>query len=239
MPGGTPADAKSEYGMLSTSDPDSVTKTSWWSVAGTPSAALAQISARPPKGTAYSSGGSLGAAPVILLAGYAQPQGAAGAAVSPGNLYVEAFPASGGRTVLRVDAEVTYLPTRPASETIQGASTVSITAQQWSAHPQPSNAPTVVTDPLKINKITALINALPPASPGAFSCPVDFGTNLKLEFLVGHGSVMFVVAIDAGGCERVSVTASGKPEPALQGSANLIDQIAAIVGAHWQMRPSQ
>jgi hypothetical protein len=149
----------------------------------------------------------------------------------------EAAALPGGGSVLRVDVIVTYLPIRPAGETIPRAAVLTITP----VYPMPrsgsneTGSAVTVTDPAEIAKITELVNALPIMSLESRPCPISMGVNLRLVFRATGGSTLAEVDASPDGCGSVDVTVGGTVEPTLSGGPELIDQISAVLGTHWQL----
>ncbi|HWG27187.1 hypothetical protein [Actinospica sp.] len=95
-----------------------------------------------------------------------------------------------------------------------------------------------ITGHAKIARVAAIINALPPAPTGAFSCPADFGGGLELDFESTGGAVLEQVSMDASGCGGTSVTINGARQPERSSSRDTIQQIQGILGTNWQLLPT-
>jgi hypothetical protein len=138
----------------------------------------------------------------------------------------------GGDTAIRVDAQVTWLPARPASEQVPAQAkavtiTMDIGLNQGSKKPP---KPATITDPAKARKLVALINGLPLLWPGIRNCPADFGDSLTLTFRASpQRPPLAVVTVELSGCQGVALTIGSKPQPNLQGGIGpQILQIAAL-----------
>ena len=138
----------------------------------------------------------------------------------------------GADTAIRVDAQVTWLSARPASEQVPArATTVIITMDiglnQGRKKPP---SPATITDPAKVRKLVALINGLPVPLPGIRSCPADFGDSLTLIFRASpHGPPLAVATAELSGCQGVALIIGSKPQPGLRGGIGpQILQIAAL-----------
>ena len=97
-----------------------------------------------------------------------------------------------------------------------------------------------VTDPARVARIVALANGLPSFPPGAFSCPADFGGEMRLAFLARPGGpVLALLTADFAGCQGVSVTIGGRNVPALggPGSEPFPEEVLAVAGVSWPHQP--
>jgi hypothetical protein len=134
-------------------------------------------------------------------------------------LVVEAVDAGDGKTDFRVDAQVTWIPARPASEVVPSAAravTLSL-LPNLNVHTK-LPAPVTITDPGQVRAITALIDGLPEFPPGVYSCPADFGSALVLTFRARPGGPALAVAtVELSGCEGVDFTIGGQEQPGLGG----------------------
>lgn len=138
----------------------------------------------------------------------------------------------GGDTAIRVDAQVTWLPARRASEQVPAQAkavtiTMDIGLNQGSKKPP---KPATITDPAKVRKLAALINGLPLPSPGIRHCPAGFGDSLTLTFRASpQGPPLAIATVELSGCQGVALTIGSKPQPDLQGGIGpQILQIAAL-----------
>jgi len=144
--------------------------------------------------------------------------------------------ADGSRTAIRVDAQVSWIPARPASEKVLfAAKAVTISEDlgmnQGSKKPQ---APVTITDQAKVRKLAALIDGLSLNPPGVSSCPAGFGDTLTLTFRAGPGRPALAVAtVTLSGCQRVDFTIGGKPQPALAAASG--PQILKIASLPWKI----
>ena len=167
------------------------------------------------------SAAGLATAAVLLLAGCAS----APVAVDPGSGSLTPSPT--------VTATSTA---RPAGEMIPITAVLDITPvlplnQQGVSPTAPVLA---VTDAAQIAKITGLINALPLTQQGLY-CPNDDGAGLQMVFRSATGTQIATADADATGCGNVTVTIGGASVPGLSGGSQLVTQIEAILGQHWQL----
>jgi hypothetical protein len=120
-------------------------------------------------------------------------------------LSVEVADAGGGQAAIRVDAQVTWLPARQASQLVPATAT----AIEMSVIPDPNlskNPPrsAAVTSPAAVRRITAMVNALPVFPPGQRECGLGRGEveALVLTFLSApHGTVLATAYVSTEGCQ--------------------------------------
>jgi hypothetical protein len=218
--------------------PDLVDKAEWWIASGAPQGVLAwearHLSHRFSSGgagTGYGRGIATTWFQVFSLPGI------------PGVLdsreLVVLVVQDGGKTAIRVDAQVAWLPARPASEKVPAAAkAVTISADpglnQGARKPE---KPVTITDPAKVRALTALINGLALFPPGVPDCPADFGGNLVLTFRAGPRTPALAVAtVNLSGCDGVDLTIGGKPQPPLAGpGTDSGPQILRLAGLSWKI----
>lgn len=242
-PAGTPKEL--DEPMTRPNTPNLVTRTGWWTTSGTPDSVISWESAHPPEGmrangTSTLTSGQRTDELTLTLAASPIP------AVLPSrNLLVQAARLTNGRTVIRVDAQDTWLAAKSAAETIPPAAVLTI-RPITSPHFRPPPAPTptapaapvapkvmTITDPAVIARVAQLIDALPRADPGVRHCPAAFSTSLDLTFeATPHGPVAAKVNAAASGCREVSVTVHGTARPTLDGS-DLIDRLQSLLHVRW------
>jgi len=216
--------------------PDGVLRTEWWRADGTPSAVLAWIREHQEnKFTLGGSGASNGpAADQMRFDQFVLPP-------VPGVLPVRwlvvtvAQDEVADRTAIRVDAEVSWEPPKPADERIPAAAKVVTITPIAGYQPLPAgDRPVTVTDPAKVAKIAAAVDGLPLFPPGDFSCPTDFGRSMLLTFRATRsGPALAEVTSQAGGCGAVTVTIKGKTMPILWHGPQLEQQVKGIAGISW------
>ena len=204
-----------------------VTRTTWWSTALSPAAALRWLRENPPNGLVASTFGP-------SLIGF---QGDSSGVINEADVYAETFTLPDGATGIQLSSVVVYLPDRPAQETIPTAARklVAIPESPNSGPGEPGGVSATITDQAEIDRVAAIINALPTWPPGVYNCPEDNGGDLDLDFESGGGAVLAQVEMKTSGCEGTSVTVDGKQQPMLSGSAQTAQQIQGILGTHWQL----
>jgi hypothetical protein len=218
--------------------PDLVVRTAWWTVPEKPAALLSWITAHPPTGTTAGGSANSSTAGGSTLWELDFNASTVPDVIDQRSLTAEVVALPSGGSALRVDSFASYLPTRSAAETIPAAATLDVTPvgpKSQNGVTATSGAPMTVTDQAQIAKISALINNLPTMPAGPLPCPADFGGELRLVFRDAADTQLVSVDADASGCGAVSVTAGGTDQPALGGGPVLIGQIAAILGAHWNL----
>ena len=88
----------------------------------------------------------------------------------------------------------------------------------------------------------AVVNGLARFPEGAYSCPADFGGQMRLTFSTREdGPVLARVVAPYGGCGSVSFRLGRQDMPALSEypptGPPLPQQVLAIAGVHWPVRP--
>jgi hypothetical protein len=199
--------------------PDLVDDASWWQAPGSPQAVLGWEQAHlprrfsatgngeifgPGRPTAWSDSFSLAAVPGVL---------------NSRQLIVEAVSSENGQTMLRVDAQVTWLPAKSATERVPStARVVTITPIPGLDSRGRPPTPATLNDATAVRRIASLVNAMPVLLPGSYSCPMDTGQGLRLTFRAAPGGpAVATTTIGLDGC--------GDPE--------LAAQVLAIAGLHW------
>lgn len=232
------------HGVLSEPDsapatPDLVDDVAWWEVPGQPQQVLAWEKTHLPAR--------------FSLAGYGTGQSGTALAwnddfalpaitgvLNARSLMVEAVAAGNGKTDLRVDAQVTWIPARPASEVVPSAAravTLSLLPNINVHTTLP--APVTMTAPSRVRALAALVDGLPEFPPGSYSCPAGFGDALVLTFRARPGGPALAVAtVQLSGCEEVDFTVGGKGQPALGGPDDgrpFAAHVLKAAGLHWQL----
>jgi hypothetical protein len=152
-------------------------------------------------------------------------------------LLVEAV-RDGDNTAIRIDAQVTWLPARTASDQVPAqAKAVTITMD-----PDPNQGsekppePATITDPAKVRKLAALINSLPVYTPGLRRClPNEIGASLTLTFRASpQGPPLASVTSQLSICQDITLTIGGKPQPDLRGAIG--PKILQVAALPWTIR---
>jgi hypothetical protein len=211
--------------------PNAVDDHAWWVVPGTPSQVITYVKSHPPAGGApgFSGGGSGGGKPPVIATGFQWspiPD-----ELSIRMLIVAAVRLADGSTGVRADSEVVWITPRPSAERIPPtARRVVVTTTHGGKVVQ---GPITVTARAKVAKIVSLLNALPAWQPGVYSCPADFGWQIRVAFyrLAGasRAAPLAVARVDPSGCGVVRLSLAGNPQPALADGYNLTRQLSAVI----------
>ena len=191
----------------SSASPNWIDKAGFWQVRGDPQQVLAWTAGH--VGRSHTDGGLITSLPVqgrpetVWERDYVLPP-------VPGvedtrELSVEVADAGGGQAAIRVDAQVTWLPARQASQMVPPAAT----AIEMSVIPDPdlNRQPpksAAVTSPAAVRRITAMVNALPVFPPGQRECGLGRGEveALVLTFLSApRGRVLATAYVSTEGCQ--------------------------------------
>ncbi len=142
----------------------------WWTVPGNPLETLAWIKKHPPSGSKLKIESSFEDHGVTTSwdIGFEWPpiKGIAGERM----LLVTATTGAENETALRVDAQAVWIVPRPSLEHVPAASRFLDLSMGRPGEPQRTLS---AADPSFVKKIVAVINDLPVAQPGAFSCPEE------------------------------------------------------------------
>ncbi|NUR28254.1 MAG: hypothetical protein HOV83_20835 [Catenulispora sp.] len=201
------------------------TSIAWYYTSATPGQVLAWVAAHPPAGAQPDGSGGGSAGPDFESFQYPTPHS---------KLIVTPEAGADGRTVIRLDAEVIWTPSRsPDSRVASGAPSVTVvtTNRLNPQNPLPAaeSEPLTSTDPATIQQVTDLLNALTPPIPGIHGCPMDDGTEVAIT-LPGHAQV----ALAAGGCGTVRLTVPGQDPQTLAGGGDLVREVYALFGVAWR-----
>lgn len=210
--------------------PDLVDDVSWWRVPGKPQTVLAWETAHVPSRFTATGHTSVGSPPTMWSEQFTLPP--VTGVLSARDLGIQAVSIGGGQTALRVDAEVTWIPVRPASERVPAAAkavTVAVLPGMVAAVKIP--APVTITDPAKVSELVAATDTLPLWSRERVMCPASFGESVRLTFSARPGgTALAVVVASLGGCGVASFTVDGKPELPLSGGTALAQKALAVAG---------
>ena len=226
--------------------PDLASVTRWWRVPGRPQKVLAWVGAHLPPGFAPAgtgSGSGTGTGSGSWTSMFALP--AVPGVLTQRELVVLAV-RSGSQTAIRVDAQVVWLPARPGAERVPPIARVVTVTPVFGLNPDPRaerlDRAFTVTDPAQVARIAAVVNGLARFPAGAFSCPADFGGQMRLTFSTRPGGpVLARLTPQYGGCGIVSVRIGGRDMPVLseypRSGPPLQQQVLAIAGVSWPVEP--
>jgi hypothetical protein len=238
--------------------PDVVTATRWWTAPGQPTAVLAWIRDHIPAGFSPAGSGSGGYNPPGVRPGpepsiqhtntwfdwFSLPVVAG--VLTQRWLLVTVAAHGHGQTAIRVDAQVVWLPARPAAERIPPDARVVTVTPVFGLDPNkkldPLDRAFTVTNPAKVARIAAVIDGLPLFPPGMFSCPADSGAEMRLTFRTSpDGPAVARLTAEYGGCGVVLVSIGGRSMPALRdytdSGSQLQQRVLAIAGVRWPYPP--
>jgi hypothetical protein len=153
-------------------------------------------------------------------------------------LVVEVTGAGSGQTAIRVDAQVSWQPPRPASERVPSAARVVTITQLLSLGPRAGRPPAAVTitDLVVVRRLAALVDSLRLSTIGSGApCPGSPGGGIRLTFLALAGGPPLAVAQGPAACGTVQFSAGGKRQPALQLTNSFIPQVLKLAGLHWKV----
>jgi len=154
------------------------------------------------------------------------------------DLVVEVAAVGSGQTAIRVDAQVSWQPPRPALERVPSAARVVTITQLPSLGPHARRppAPVTITGLAVVQRLAALVDSLQLSTigPGA-PCPLPAGGGIRLTFQARAGGPPLAVAQGPAACGTVQLSASGKQQPALQITDSFITQVLMLAGLHWKV----
>jgi hypothetical protein len=154
------------------------------------------------------------------------------------DLVVEVTAAGHGQTAIRVDAQVSWQPLRPAPERIPSAARVVTITELASLGPHVTRppAPVTITDPAVVRRLAALVDSLQLSTIGpAASCPLALGSGIQLTFLARAAARPLAVAQGPGACGTVQFSVGGKPQPALQITDSFIPHVLKLADLNWKV----
>jgi hypothetical protein len=210
LPGPPPGQASQLKDITgSSASPNWIDKAGFWQVKGDPQQVLAWTASH--VGRSHTSSSLTTNLPVpgrpetVWERDYALPP--VPAVEDTRELTVEVADAGNGQTAIRVDAQVTWLPARDASETVPAAATA-VTLSVIPAgnlHRKPPQ-PQVITSLAAVRRISAMVNSLPVFPPGPRECGLEGSgaAALVLTFLTAaHGRVLATALVELEGCQPV------------------------------------
>jgi hypothetical protein len=154
------------------------------------------------------------------------------------DLVVEVTAAGHGQTAIRVDAQVSWQPPRPALERVPpGARIVTIT-QRPSLDPHAGRppAPVTIAVPAVVRRLAALVDGLQLSTIGpAAPCPLPPGGGIQLTFRARTGGPPLAVAQGPAACGTVQFSAGGQPQPALHITDSFIPQVLKAADLNWKI----
>lgn len=205
-----------------------VTRTAWWSSTLSPADTLDWIRAHPARDLEASISGP-------SLVGFLAFNGNSFGVFAQATVYAETFALPDGKTGVQLSSVVVYQPDRSPQQTIPATAKL-VAIPEFPGSGGRGGASVTLTDRAQINRVAQIINALPAQPLGTFSCPIDTGGGLELDFESSSGAALAQVQMKTGGCGGVFVTTDAKQQPALASSDLTVQQIQDVLGTHWQLR---
>jgi hypothetical protein len=213
---------------MSQSTGNLVDRARWWIGTGTVGAAFHYFANHLPDGLTKSGSGSASGpnGPTVegLTFDAAGPDWSKPTIYSNLELDVEAVQL-GDQVGIRVDAQGLWLVQRTDAENIpDSVSSVDVVVSR----PGRASAVTRTLDAKDARQLAKLINALPVAMRGQFSCPMDFGGTDTLTFRAG--TITRQVRVDPTGCQGVTLAGSAKNFPGLTGGGKVNISLMKMLG---------
>jgi len=214
-------------------DPDLVDRAAWFTAPGAPADVLAWEKQHIPHEFTLMGNSTISAPPLTepaITDMYSLPP--VDDVLDSRQLLVEVV-RDGGNTEIRIDAQVTWLPARTASDQVPAqakAVTITMNLDPNQGGEKPPK-PTTITDPAKVRKLAGLINSLPVYTPGLRGClPDEIGASLTLTFRASpQGPPLAAATSQLSSCQDITLTIGGKPQPGLRGAIGpKILQVAAL-----------
>lgn len=225
--------------------PNLVTRTGWWQVTGAPAAILGAITAAPPSGASMSARSGVGGAGGATSSGVSFDWPPIHAVLASRQMQVDVAQI-GANTVIRVDAQVAYLATRPVGSLIPATATVAVVTFDnrglGVVTEQDEFGPVTVTDATQVAQVANLINSAETQLPGLRACPGIIGgggNGMQVVFRASStGPNLATVTIVTSGCTSMTVRPAGGAPTTLDGGPDQIIQIETIFGLTWP-KPAQ
>jgi hypothetical protein len=153
------------------------------------------------------------------------------------DLVAEVVGAGSGQTAIRVDAQVSWQPARPASERVPSAARVVTITRLPSLDPHASRppAPVTITHLAVVRRLAALVDSLQLSTIGNAPCPATLGGGIRLTFRARAGGPPLAVAQGPAACGTVQFSVGGKPQPMLQLTDSFVPQVLKLAGLHWKV----
>ena len=132
------------------------------------------------------------------------------------DLVVEVTGAGNGQTAIRVDAQVSWQPPRPAFERVPSAARVVTISQLPSLDPHARRppAPVTITGLAVVRRLAALVDSLQLSTIGpAAPCPAPLGGGIQLTFRARAGGPPLAVAKGPAACGTVQLASAASRSP--------------------------
>ena len=175
---------------VSESSPNLLTRTSFWRIDMSFAGVLAWIEAHTPGGLTSGMGGQAGGpgVPMNRSLGFSAPSTTA---YDGATIELDLAEMSPSVTGLRADAEVVWLPPKPADELVPPGTTVTLVAINHFGESDATTLRTRHLDSADGAVVITDINALLPSDGGARGCALDTGYRVQIEVVVAGTPLVF------------------------------------------------
>jgi hypothetical protein len=154
------------------------------------------------------------------------------------DLVVEVAGVGNGDTAIRVDAQMSWQPPRPALEQASPAARMVTITQLPSLDPLARRppAPVTISDLAVVRGLAALVDSLQLSTigPGA-PCPLSADGGIRLTFLARIGGPPLAVAQGPAACGTVQFSVGARQQPALQITDTFIPRVLMLADLHWKL----
>jgi hypothetical protein len=161
-------------------------------------------------------------------------------------LTVSAVAAGHGRTAIRVDAMVDWIPARAPGDTVPATARVAVLTETKGGNGNgkpPVIATATLTDAEQVAALAAYLNGLPVNLPGAvYNCPAAIGGgSIAVSFRAhtdGPGLAGGIATFE--GCAFLSFTMPGQSSAEIGGPSagnDLLAEVNRVAGLHWKVLP--
>ncbi len=151
--------------------------------------------------------------------------------VDSASLLISVAPVTGGKTALRVDAQVTWRPAKPPGTTVppqDHVAVVSIVESNPNNPGLPAPRSVLVTTRATVSRLVRAVDNLPAPLPGAISCPAELGTSYVIAFATS-ASAPPDISYRVGSCNFVAVSRNGKRLATLSSDQALYDAYSQVL----------
>jgi hypothetical protein len=153
------------------------------------------------------------------------------------DMVVEVTRAGNDQTAIRVDAQVSWVPPRPARERVPAAARLVTISQLPMGGPVTRTpAPVTITRLVVVRRLAALADSLQLSTIGlAASCPAPIGGGIRLAFLARAGGHPLAVVQGPGECGTIQFSVGGHLRSALQDTTSFIPRVLRLADLHWKI----
>jgi hypothetical protein len=209
--------------------PELVQRTAFWIAPGPWASVDSYVEAHPPAGLASSGRGSVGVHGATTLRGFVFGSGGPSGLVRQESLTFSTAPLADGRVGVRADAQVVWVPTRPADEVVPTAENAVTVTATWGFGSAAHRESRSTHDRATIDALSSLLNGLDVADTGAHGCVLDVNLRVTLRF-TGSTPSDTVVAEGNPSCFQTGFMRAGVDGRALATTPAYFDQAARVLG---------